>query len=756
MKMTRMTVCVGLLGASVLLPLGAACAAPVVTWASDPVRPDETVLVLGGGFGDAPQVEVGRLSDEAPAEAAEDPWAAVEDPRAVEVLQAVDYSLTFVVPADLAPGVFVFRIVAGGETSAARLLNAPDVWWTQGDEGRQATPGGWVRVFGKSLRLGAIHPCLRLTSATGEDIVLTGKGDNEQAPPAFVGRIGSLLVAPVAGDEYNLSFSLPPEVAPGEYRLEVHNGFGGAAAGCPAGTLTVIPPVQWKQDEFNVADFAGSGEERIRAALEAAEENGGGVVFLPRGRYNLTDQLVIPHGTVLKGQGRNLVALHWPDMEEPPPSLITGADYGLEDLSIYCSSYRIVVDADAGSSRLRLHRLLIRANMFFMLGEPGKAFRGRTAPETTTGGRVLRITSPNFQVTDCDIHTNGIALFLNPWGFRAERGPWYGVIRGNRIAYGHRGHNLECIDALIFEDNEVIGSGLAPGGNDLNTFWNNFSRNVYYARNRIHGMYGLDREMLTLDAGGGAYFGKVAQVDGVRLTLAEDPQFRDYHPTTHHTDYRGGVVMILDGNGAGQYRRVTANEGREWEVDRPWDIPPDETSIIQIGPHRGRHLFIGNDYSDGGAFQLYGAALDTIVAKNTGARMDGFFAWGLNPHGWGWQPAWFCQFLDNDITEGNGFGHRAWGDAFLGALASNNNEIYPGPLVRGVVFRRNVLHSNARLRLSGTVDGAVVEHCTVRHNDVGVVVGAGTRNVLLRGNAFESVDEPYSGEGLEGALIVPE
>ena len=91
--------------------------------------------------------------------------------------------------------------------------------------------------------------------------------------------------------------------------------------------------------------------------------------------------------------------------------------------------------------------------------------------------------------------------------------------------------------------------------------------------------------MMTLDAGGGAYLGKVAAAGGTKLTLAADPTFKDYTPRPR-TDWTGAVVSILDGKGAGQFRFVTKNEGRAWEIDRPWILPPDESSLISIAPCR--------------------------------------------------------------------------------------------------------------------------------------------------------------------------
>ena len=151
-----------ILTASFTLP---AAAAPQVFWASDPIRPDETVLLQGCDFAGA-VVEVVRLDDATPSGPANDwPWAVVP------VLQASDCSLKFALPADWSLSVFACRVKTGQAVSEATLLNVPDPWWLQGDEGQQATPGGWLRVLGKSLHFG--RPArIRLEPQTGEPVIL--------------------------------------------------------------------------------------------------------------------------------------------------------------------------------------------------------------------------------------------------------------------------------------------------------------------------------------------------------------------------------------------------------------------------------------------------------------------------------------------------------------------------------------------------------------------------------------------------------
>lgn len=684
--------------------LHAAAATPQIISVSDPVRPDEAALVTGEGFGPGCSVELGPVTDGAVA--GPQAGAVVKAWQAVTPLQTGPRSLKFVVPKTWPQGLWACRVRQSDGVSAQVTLNAPTSWWWNGDGGESASPGGWVRVFGKCLNFGGESRAL-LQSPAGARVTL---------------RAG-------ARNCYALTFALPPDLAAGDYVLSLHNGLGGEAGWRAAGTVSVRPPTAWKTAVFNVKDFGPKPDVALLAALGAAKTNGGGIVFLPRGRYPVKTTLAIPPHTVLKGEAMELVSLYWPDFDKPPPELVTGADFGLESLSLYCQHHRNVVADTADSTRFFLHQVRIRANCFFMIEDVGKEFRGRHGPGSHREcGAAVLLRGRNFEITDCDIYASNK-------GLQITKGKT-GLVARNQIRYGGRGYNLENTERLIFEDNLVAGNNLLAIGNDLTTFWNNFCRHIYYAHNHVQLMFGADREMLTLDAGGGAYFGTIATSSGTRLTLASDPVYRDYAPKPH-TDWTGAVVQILDGTGAGQYRFVTANSGREWQVDRPWTVAPDATSRISIAPFRGQNLFIGNTFEDGGAFQLYGAAHDSIVAENKGARMDGFLVWGLNPHGWGQQPSWFCQFLDNEIVEGNGYGHRS---ASFGTVGGDDPKVYDGPLVRGTIFRRNICRNNASFNINGATVDTLAEHCTVRDNDIGIKVGASAKGVLLRDNTFERVE----------------
>lgn len=690
----------------------AQAAGPVITWASDPVRPDETAMLLGEGFGPASVVELTRLQETPPANAG-DSW------EPVKPIQASETSLKFVIPKGWPLGAYACRVRQGEGLSAATVINAPDPWWWQGDGGETASPGGWLRVFGKSLNFG------------GESrIALRGAG-------------GRLFVLKPAADGYALKCTLPPGLGPGDYQLSIHNGLGGEATWRPAGTVQVRPRTAWKKDVFNVKDFGPNPGQALLAALKKAEANGGGTVYLPRGRYPVKEALTIPQGTVLKGEAMSLVSLFWPDYDTPPLELITGTNFGIESLTLYCQNHKNVIADTAESQHMFVRQVRIRADCYFMIEKVGMDFRKRHGPASHTQcGAAVLLRGHNYEVTDCDIYASNYAVR----NMRAK----VGVIARNRLAYGGRGYSIENVDRLIFEENTVEGNNLLSIGNDITNFWTNYCRNIYYARNKVRQMYGADREMVTLDGAGGAYLGKVAAVDGSRMTLAADPAIIDFSPKPR-TDYEGGAVTILSGTGAGQYRLVTRNQGREWEVDRPWVIPPDATSLISIAPFRGRHLFIDNTFEDGGAVQLYGAAYETVIAGNTGARMDGFFIEGLSPHAWGVQPSFFCQVLDNKILEGNGYGPRS---ANFEAGGGNHKPGYDGPMVRGAIFRRNECLNNAAIRLEGATQDVIVEHCSVSDNRDGIDVSASVSGVVLRANRFKNLERELTGEGLAKAVVI--
>ena len=107
---------------------------PVPFWASQPVRPGETMLLGVTFMGNDTKMELSQPPGD---------WLAASPAGVTE------YGCALTVPAKFAYAPFEVR--AGG--GAALAVNRPVPWFAFGDQGERATPGGWVRIVGEAIGL---------------------------------------------------------------------------------------------------------------------------------------------------------------------------------------------------------------------------------------------------------------------------------------------------------------------------------------------------------------------------------------------------------------------------------------------------------------------------------------------------------------------------------------------------------------------------------------------------------------------------
>ena len=192
-----------------------------------------------------------------------------------------------------------------------------------------------------------------------------------------------------------------------------------------------------------------------------------------------------------------------------------------------------------------------------------------------------------------------------------------------------------------------------------------YSQHLFFGHNDYRQVWEGDREILTLDPLFGSYTGSVVAVSNVSeskngsLVITNATQGTTLiteDACSHcHIDAGdlGGAATIIAGTGAGQYRRIVSVEKRRITVDRPFLTPLDSTSVLQTGPFRGRTIFVGNTYQDGGPWQLYGNAHDWIVSGQRMARTAGIISWGRGRKEPNFCPNIRVQIVDCVIEEGN-------------------------------------------------------------------------------------------------------
>ena len=665
-------------GLSGLMLVCAAEAAPVIIWASDPVRSGETVVVRGDAFGRKAKVEV-SVSGQG-------------DWKPAEILQQTERTLKFVLPKELPAGVVCFRIQVDGAFSELQKLNAPKVWWIQGDQVESATPGGWIRLFGLNLGL-----------KKGAKLILRNEGI-------------SVPLRLIAVDEFNFRAEVPDTVSVGRYRVEFESGEGITGENVMAGKVEIVTSPKQLNKVYNVTDFGSKpgqpdaiqyytgmkaldqvdSTESIQKALNAAGKSGGGVVYFPRGIYVLSKGVEVPAGVILRGAGRGQTALSWVDDQLPRekedlvklmwgsllfkpipdpqnaahPYLIRGpGHFGVEDLAIYAVNHRAGIlsdfpDTAPGAGHVKIHRVLMRLNRFINVQRTGRhyadaeeAFLRRWKDEPKGGANcqgAIHLSGPNLEVVDCDIYSSMSAMIFNGAS---------GVIARNRIAGTGRSWTVmgRKTRKLIFEENLCLDGGIcllnvhvtASHEGKLGDA-SNFSRELYCARNSIEDCYVLDRDggfVSDFHSPLGVYTGWAKQSEGTKATLASSMQGDDLS-----SKWAGAMVSVLDGKGAGQVRWMKSLAGNEVVVDEPWQVPLDGSSFVSVSKTLYRGLFVHNLVADAGnTVSLWGGGVEMVVAGNRSERGGALNQITLC-HGDQFIPGMRAQFFDNVITEGINLG----------------------------------------------------------------------------------------------------
>lgn len=696
-------------------------AKPLVFWASEPVGPDETVLLAGSDMGGIRRVRIGVVGDGA------DGSGRPSEPVDAEITHVGATATGFVVPARFPSGVYAYELESGDGARTSGTLNAPDVYWIQGDEGAASTPGGWVRVFGRNVaRTAGARAALLDADGRRTELALT------------------------RGAMWDASFDVPADLAPGRYELVAWNGQGDAGTWRSGGRIEIRKARARPSSIVDVRSFGALGDRThddgpaIAAAMASLATRGGGIAYLPRGAYRLSDTLVVPSGIVLKGESRDLVSLVFPDFETPPPVLVTGySDFAIEDLSIFASNHAHILSGGFArepggrdGANIAVRRVTIRAS----------AYRGRLTPEVmlrrfNAGLAVsamptdtVRLAGANLTIEDCDVMGTGRALhLLRPRGAVVRRSVFY----NGRFGW----YSITAANRVIFEDNRVIGADLGSSGGAINVYEEPASENVLVRNNHFERFFGGDREAVTTDGPWGFYQGSVVTTGPATLFMTVPPS-----GPGEGNDWRGSTVFVLKGRGMGEIARVERREGQVLHLDRVVPVALDGSSLVTVVATQQNYLIIDNTLIDAAvAVQFYGTSYKHVAAGNVSIRTGGFKSWGFEYYHP--QPNWFSQLLNNtmkasasDAVSQGEFSPppaiSAWG---------GDGRAYEAPLNYATVIRGNRLEANAGIDIRGLnrampgISTTLVEKNDIRNADVGIRIDAGVRDVLIRRNTFGNV-----------------
>jgi len=514
--------------------------------------------------------------------------------------------------------------------SAPWRITSAQPWWVSPNA---ASPGGTVRIFGRTLdaRLVAIKACR----------------DGQVTPLTDFQRGQHPL--------YEVRAKLPDDLVPGDYELFVHNGSAGEAGWGGPIRIQIAPLPEPVTRFFDVRDFGAKGNGHaddttsLRQALIQAGEAGGGTVHLPPGLYAISATLWTPPGVTLQGAGgqnsvlivRDERPMRWDvpaaiAREMPGHFRARQQDGGLGAMVWMQDRSRVadlgLVDGPGtlqpifGSrDACRIERCHIRAT------------------HSTQPAVMVEWRSDGFVLKDSVIESASGGVFL-------VHGPHtQALVSGNTIRNLHPGqaNNLfirafvhSIIEYNVIQDgdrNWCSQTGYTSGYHSI-LLGNRWLNNVPRRHNSGENMY---------EAGGATWHGPVASAGADRLAVAGSP-WADQNLVNEY-------VLILDGRGLGQYRRVIANDANTLTVDPPWDIVPAGTGAESADTTREQQNV--PDPSHGGpgreTYAMVGRAyVETLWIDNdeeNTANWTGF--WGNN----------FGHVVDShSLRNGAGFYLWAW------------------------------------------------------------------------------------------------
>ena len=113
------------------------------------------------------------------------------------------------------------------------------------------------------------------------------------------------------------------------------------------------------------------------------------------------------------------------------------------------------------------------------------------------------------------------------------------------------------------EDNRISGISMSAGGNNIATYNGGYAQHIMMMNNSIDNVWGGDREEMTYDNAGGAFFGRLSHSSSASpvVTAAGDRIPLNRTGTTNSANgggwvLEGGALVVLNGSGAGQIRRL--------------------------------------------------------------------------------------------------------------------------------------------------------------------------------------------------------
>ena len=752
----------------------------MVTRVDDNIASGEHFTVYGEGFDAVSEVFVSEITD------ACIPEAPPENAVQCSVLNRDPQALTVQLPETCSGGSYQLWASNQYGMSVTVGLNISRPQWVSDDT---LAAGDIFSVYGKNLRAKEF-------------------GGTKKSGVSLLDAAGNAYDIPIINvNPYSIKCKLDA-VPAGEYTVYVSND-GYIWNACADGrTVTVLDSVY---DPYglgaafahayqfdNVVDLGEwpylitDGQDityTLQAAVNSVHDQGGGVVYIPKGRYYITD-LTLKDGAVLAGAGQDQTVLSYLGGDVVVRGGNSSAT-GIVDLTIDVPEAvplpDTIIQLGRGfdptpvSSRRAEYAFLKRVSIQTkMTYDPARDQRGIGV---LLGGK------SHFLVDACSFQGCYATITSSYVGE-------YTKITNNTIhtAVG----NIALIGEYAVIENNCVARDSTLVQRDVNTqgvFMRGFS---YVAENQFMDVYNAeaanDGEIVCTEnyQGGLKLSGTIAEAEAQRAVLnvteALDWDLDDVY-------YAAPYLVITEGRGMGQYARITDfdPETATVELAKPFCVLPDSQSKFVVSTI-SENATIYRNYCENSekGYWLYNDNIDCVVANNVGINTEGVYMRTIYKNGVDGAGkadiretiGYFISMEDNDFVGGSVYS----GVCGIGIEANIEGADPSMTYIYGVSMKDNTLQNKTASdayetgweapHLNGiyviykvqapqtaphtAIRQVLIENNTVTDCDRGITIGpfgrpnyqsevsyaAGdmTQNIYMGENQFENVERPLVDE----------
>lgn len=652
------------------------------------------------------------------------------DAVAVDIVQRNENSIKFVIPNDFEKGVYAVKLVSSNGNSKILYLNAPEVDYSIGTDGGEFTA---VDSEGRTTTTVA-DPTAKLTnescarSAPGEEVRIIGQNLGVNKANVKVRLVNTKNTSEVISvddsvkvqSDYSLTFKIPTSLSvPTDgkyYEVYIYNGYGDTTCWSIPCLIKVQGDLRntWSQKVFNLRDFGANGSSNQNATpffisvLTAIKENGGGILYLPSGQYQIQQELIIPENCQVIGEDVKNTTIfirpyNWDYNEFECDAMfkftnnvsfanicIMGSrlagvfkGYGSKSENLYFNNIKYYIQPAAGP--------VSEAPSIFTILKKASDLKAMLDAEAVNPLMTFATCAINLRLENINL-TNA----------KGKQTPMYNYKKGSAYWY---------VDNYYGFDNSSDNGGWQISVADYTVIDNSNQPISIWG----HGNY-LGKTVLGNSTTNNreAWVADLAPLwTGTMKPKSGTDDWFEYYGTLNGLGTTG-QIYVRSGQGEGQTRRIveTKNEvvskgvTRTWiRIDRPFSVQINSSSKLIIRRPRQDMYFVDNYVYNGGAgFAFYGGCADIVCDGN---RYEGVHC--LYEHAIFGDVNWYMSFVNESISSDNSMSNITGGTVNDDGVESGwQRYAKTGKNAQvGLIHRNNTIIGQYMSFSSNTENGAV-------------------------------------------------